>query len=179
MTQANQSEGISPELEEKIHEMQVKSPSGCPNFIGCSRSWKSSCRLCQRTRTTSSRCCLKAPSRQPADQVLKGVVDVPLLLGLRGDHQRLPRPRGVRVRQRGVRGRTRGTRRDLDVSILLPCLHSASCPQARMVHRPSNEPKCPSRCKLTNFGRKRVWGLVLVHSGRVISKPSPTMQLLT
>ena len=123
MTQANQSEGISPELEEKIHEMQVKSPSGCPNFIGCSRSWKSSCRLCQRTRTTSSRCCLKAPSRQPADQVLKGVVDVPLLLGLRGDHQRLPRPSGVRVRQRGVRGRTRGTGRDLDVSILLPCLH--------------------------------------------------------
>ena len=156
MTQANQSEGISPELEEKIHEMQVKSPCGCPNFIGRPRSWKSSCRLCQRTRTTSSRCCLKAPSRQPADQVLKGVVDVPLLLGLRGDHQRLPRPSGVRVRQRGVGGRTRGTRRDLDVSILLPCLHSASCPQARMVERPSNEPKCPSRCKLTNFGRKRV-----------------------
>ena len=163
MTQANQSEGISPELEEKIHEMQVKSPSGCPNFIGRPRSWKSSCRLCQRTRTTSSRCCLKAPSRQPADQVLKGVVDVPLLLGLRGDHQRLPRPSGVRVRQRGVGGRTRGTGRDLHVSILLPapaqCTRSEVVeggPQARIVQRPSNEPKCPSRCKLTNFGRKRV-----------------------
>ena len=131
MTQANQSEGISPELEEKIHEMQVKSPSGCPNFIGCPRSWKSSCRLCQRTRTTSSRCCLKAPSRQPADQVLKGVVDVPLLLGLRGDHQRLPRPRGVRVRQRGVGGRTRGTGRDLHVSILLPA--PAQCTRSEVV----------------------------------------------
>ena len=65
--------------------------------------------------------------RQPADQVLKGVVDVPLLLGLRGDHQRLPRPSGVRVRQRGLGGRTRGTGRDLDVSILLSCLHSALC----------------------------------------------------
>lgn len=47
-------QGISPELEEKIHEMQVTSfiPAVSSPVCRCSRS---SCRVCQRTQTTSSR----------------------------------------------------------------------------------------------------------------------------
>ena len=57
--QANQSEGISPELEEKIHEMQVNvenlSIDNSQCNLTCCRFWKSSCQLCLRTQTISSR----------------------------------------------------------------------------------------------------------------------------
>ena len=57
-----------------------------------------------------------------------GAVDVPLLFGLRGDHQRLSWPRCVRVCKRRVRSRTGRTRCYLNVSIRCPVIFNW-CPK--------------------------------------------------
>ena len=149
LIQANQSDGISPELEEKIHEMQVEmqkkiirvfiSKFEIPDWQVVRKS------IVIQLRSTGVRKVHVNGAREhklPAAGIFSkihekentwltewpGAVDVPLLFGLRGDHQRLSWPRCVRVCKRRVRSRTGRTRCYLNVSIRCPVIFNW-CPK--------------------------------------------------
>ena len=143
LIQANQSDGISPELEEKIHEMQVEMQKKiirsskfltdklCGNLLwpNCVLQVLEKFMSTVPENTNYQQQVFSAKSMKKKTLTeWPGAVDVPLLFGLRGDHQRLSWPRCVRVCKRRVRSRTGRTRCYLNVSIRCPVIFNW-CPK--------------------------------------------------